>query len=81
MEKMSLQVKRGHWFLSPWHCSPNTHVPKIERSNWTIKERTQTLVHGLPYTRLPIVFVQHLMMHIVRCLTIFPLKYGLSNEW
>jgi len=32
----------------------NTHVPEIERSNQTIKECARTLVHGLPYTRLPI---------------------------
>ena len=38
------------------------------------------LVHGLPFTRLPILFVQHLMMHVVHYLNIFPWKYGVSTE-
>jgi len=61
-------------------AAPNTHVPEIERSNRTIKERARTLVHGLPYKRLTILFVQHLMMHVVHYLNIFPWKYGLSTE-
>jgi len=31
-------------------------------------------------TRLPILFVQHLMMHVVHCLNFIPWKYGVSNE-
>jgi len=69
--------------ISPIHldiAAPNTHVPEIERSNRTIKERARTLIHGLPYKRLPTLFVQHLMMHVVHQLNIFPWKYGLSHE-
>ena len=58
----------------------NTHVPEIERSNWTIKQHAQTLVHGLTYTRLSILFVKHLMVHVVHYLNIFPWKYGVSTE-
>jgi len=61
-------------------AAPNTHVPEIEWSNQTIKEHAWTLVHGLPYKRLPILFVLHLMMHVVHYLNIFRWKYGLSNE-
>ncbi|GAX19772.1 hypothetical protein FisN_3Hu001, partial [Fistulifera solaris] len=60
--------------------APNTHVPEIERSNRTIKERARTTIHGLPYTRLPVVFIQHLMMNVVHLLNIFPWKYGVSDD-
>ncbi|GAX20129.1 hypothetical protein FisN_17Lu131 [Fistulifera solaris] len=60
--------------------APNTHVPEIERSNRTIKERARTTIHGLPYTRLPIAFVQHLMMNVVHWLNVFPWKYGVSDD-
>jgi len=69
--------------ISPIHldiAAPNMHVPEIERSNRTIKEHARTLIHGLPYKRLPTLFVQHLMMHVVHQLNIFPWKYGLSHE-
>ncbi|GAX15524.1 hypothetical protein FisN_6Hu141 [Fistulifera solaris] len=60
--------------------APNTHVPEIERSNRTIKERARTTIHGLPYKKLPTVFIRHLMMHVVNCLNIFPWKYGVSKD-
>ena len=61
-------------------AAPHTHVPEIERSNRTIKERARTIIHGLPYKRLPTLFIQHLMMHVVHYLNIFPWKYGVSQE-
>jgi hypothetical protein len=58
----------------------SNYLPEIERSNQTIKECALTLVHGLPYTKLPMLFVQHLMMHVVHYLNIFPWNYGVSTE-
>jgi hypothetical protein len=55
-------------------------VPEVERSIETIKERVRATVHGLPYTRLPILFIKHLIVFVVQSLNRFPWQHGVSAE-
>ena len=44
----------------------NGHVPEIERSIRTMKEDARTVVHGMPFRRLPKVFVKHLVQFVTK---------------
>ena len=57
----------------PVHCvSKNQHVPEIERSNRTFKDDIRTTIHGLPYKRLPKLFLDHLAKYTNDNLNQFP---------
>jgi hypothetical protein len=55
------------------------HVGEIERSIRTIKERLRAGVHGLPYRRLPVVMICHMVSDVARCLNQFPGPNGISR--
>ena len=57
----------------------NDHVGKVERSIRTIKERTRTTIHGLPFKRLPKLLIQELIYHAAKGLNQFPTKNGISD--
>jgi hypothetical protein len=57
----------------------DSHVGEVERSIRTIKERLRSCVHGLPFTRLPKLFIQHLVIHALQCLNQFPWPNGISS--
>ena len=59
--------------------APDSHVGEVERSIRTIKERLRSTVHGLPYKRLPKLLVHSIVSDAVRCLNLFPWKYGISD--
>ena len=54
-------------------------VGKVEGSIWTIKERTRTTIHGLPFKRLPKLMIQALVYHAAKGLNQFPAKNGISD--
>ena len=54
------------------------HVPEIERSIRTIKDRVRSTVHGMPYKYLPRIMVRGLVEHAVKCLNQFPALNGIS---
>jgi hypothetical protein len=56
----------------------DSHVGEIERSIRTIKERLRACVHGLPFKRLPKLFLTHMVYDAVRCLNMFPWANGIS---
>jgi hypothetical protein len=56
----------------------DSHVGEVERSIRTIKERLRSCVHGLPFKRLPRLFIQHLVTHAISCLNLFPWANGIS---
>ena len=58
---------------------PDSHVGEVERSVRTIKERLRSCIHGLPFTRVPKLFIRHLVADVVRCLNQFPWKNGVSD--
>jgi Reverse transcriptase (RNA-dependent DNA polymerase)/Zinc knuckle len=57
----------------------DSHVGEIERSIRTIKERLRSMVHGLPFKRLPKLMIVHMVSDTVRCLNQFPWKHGISE--
>ena len=58
---------------------PDSHVGEVERSIRTIKERLRSCVHGLPFKRLPKLFIHHMVGDAVRCLNSFPWRSGISS--
>ena len=58
----------------------DSHVGEIERSDRTLKERTRSCVHGLPFKRLPKLMVTHIVKDAVRCLNQFPWSNGISED-
>ena len=58
----------------------NSHVGEVELSIRTIKERVCACAHGLPFKRLPILLIQHMVGKAVRCLNQFPWKHGISTD-
>ena len=57
----------------------NDHVGKVKQSNRTIKERTRTKIHGLPFKCLPKLLIQELIYHAAKGLNQFPTKNGISD--
>jgi hypothetical protein len=58
---------------------PDNHVDEVERSIRTIKECLRSCVHGLPFKRLPKLFIHHMVGDAVRCLNSFPWRFGISS--
>ena len=59
-------------------ATADSHVGEVERSIRTIKERLRSLVHGLPFKRLPRLMISHMVADSIRCLNQFPKKNGIS---
>jgi hypothetical protein len=57
----------------------DSHVGEVERSIRTIRERTRSAVHGMPYKGLPKLMVIELVKEAVRCLNLFPRRDGISD--
>ena len=57
----------------------NEHVPIVERSIRTIKERCRTTCRAAPYTRYTALMVQHLVESRVKWLNRFPSENGVSK--
>ena len=54
------------------------HVPEIEQRICVIKERARALQHSLPFTRIPLIMIINLVLHVTKQLTYFPTKAGVS---
>ena len=59
-------------------ASANEHVPEIERRIRVVKERTRAVRHSLPFKRMPKMMTANMVLHVVRQLTFFPGKGGIS---
>lgn len=57
----------------------DAHQGDVERSIRTIKERTRTLIHGMPYRRFPTLMVKEIVNNAVKGLNLFPVKGGVSD--
>ena len=58
----------------------DTKVGEIERSNRTVGEMVRSFLHGLPFKRVCILFLEHLVQHCVECLNDFPAPNGISDK-
>jgi hypothetical protein len=69
--------------LQPIHfdITPNdAHVPEVERSIQTIKERVRADIQELPFKRLPKLIIVELVLREVSCLNQFPAPDGVSAD-
>jgi hypothetical protein len=67
------QFLPAHFPDVSFHFVPlSDHVPEVERSIRTIKEDARTVIHGLPYQRLPVQFIRHLIHQVTDTLNRFP---------
>lgn len=62
-------------------ASRNEHVHKIERRIRVVKERSRSTRHGLPYPKLPKLVIIYMVLAVIRMLTYFPTKGGISEIW
>ena len=58
-------------------CGKGDHVPTVERSIRTVKERCRSIIHGLPFTHYTKLMVQSLVYFAVNRLNSFPCRQGL----
>lgn len=56
------------------------HVPEIERSTETVKERVRAMIHGLPYNRYPKAGIVQLVTSTIRSLKQIPAENGVSDR-
>jgi hypothetical protein len=59
-------------------ASNEEHVPEIERSNRTIKERVRSVYATLPFKKLPVRFIIEMVAGCVLWLNAFPATEGVS---
>ena len=61
-------------------CGENEHVPEVERSIRTMKERVRCSTHALPYRYYPKQLIQGLVQNACIWLNAFPNKNGVSKD-
>jgi hypothetical protein len=60
-------------------CAAGEHVPEIERSIRTTKERVRCTIHSMPYKRLPKTMIKHIILDGTFWLNAFASKNGISK--
>ena len=58
----------------------NEHVPSVERSIRSVKDRMRTIVHGLPYKSYSPLMLRSLAYFTVRLMNSFPAPNGVSDD-
>ena len=61
------------------YASAGEHMPKAEQNNQTIKDQVCTTYHQLPYSCIPKVLIQHLVLRATRMLNLLPAKGRIST--
>jgi hypothetical protein len=74
-ECIQAELPRIHFEI----CARDAHVPEVERSIRTVKERVRATCHGLPFKRLPRMVIRGLIAHATSSLNQFPNKNGISD--
>lgn len=59
-------------------ASAQEHVPTVERSIRTVKERIRATIHGNPFKAIPRVLIKAVVQECTRKLNFFPSKHGCS---
>ena len=57
------------------------HVPEIERTIRTVKDRYRCAYHSLPFQATPKLMIKALAKRVVNFLNMFPPKEGISEHW
>jgi hypothetical protein len=61
-------------------CCANEHVPEIERSIQTVKERIRVCLHDLPFSTYPKVLTKEVILNSNSWLNAFPSENGISKD-
>jgi len=61
-------------------CGRGDHVPTVERSIRTVKDRCRSIIHGLPYTHYTRLMIQSLVYFAVSRLNAFPCSVGFHPD-
>ena len=56
------------------------HNGVIERSVRTVEERSRSTCHSVPFSKVPHVMIEHLLLRIIMDLNAFPTKTGISSD-
>ena len=59
---------------------PNDHVPEVERSIRTIKERVRCYLHDLPYQSYPKIMIEGCVYNVIKQLNSLPADNGISTD-
>ena len=59
-------------------ASNSEHVPDAERRIRVVKERSRAVRHSLPFNKIPILLVIHIVFNCTKLLNHFPAKQGIS---
>ena len=77
---MEFECIKNDLLPTQFDIAPNdAHVPEVERSIRTIKERVRADIHDMPYKRLPKLMIIELVRRAVKCLNQFPAPDGVSD--
>ena len=57
------------------------HVPEIERTIRTVKDRYRCAYYSLPFQAIPKVMIKALAKRVVKFVNMFPPKGGVSEYW
>jgi hypothetical protein len=60
-------------------ASAKEHVPEIERRIRVVKERCRATRHSLPFERIPKLMTIHIVLNVVKMLSFFSTKGGVSD--
>lgn len=61
-------IQEDIWLIALNIVPTDSHVREVECSVRTIKERLRACILGLPFKRLPRLFITHTLADVVRCL-------------
>jgi hypothetical protein len=61
-------------------AAPDEHVPEIERFNRTIKEQCSAIYSTLPFKKIPLMMMVHVVYFSIFWIKSFPAKGGLSSH-
>ena len=63
------------------YCNTEEHVPRAERNNRTIQERTRTSYYQMPCNHLPRQLMQAIVTESTRKLNYFPARHEASKHY
>ena len=63
------------------YSTAQEHVPRAERNNRTIQERTRCNYYQLPYNHLCRILVKYLVIESTKKINFFPAKHGVSKYY
>ena len=78
--EFNIKALKEHLEPTKMHtCAKDEHIHVIERSTRTVKERSRSTCHSLPYKRYPRMMVISLIENVSKWLNAFPTENGICD--